>query len=91
MFLWGSGGVTVNLEWPMLLTIRVDEFGEPITFGTETTSQNSRKTFGTLQPGETYTIPLISLRGVFAHCELDSQVTCTLTTPQVVPAPAATS
>src|SRR5512135_432503 len=82
-FLWGSSGVTVNLEWPMLLTIRVDEFGEPITFGTESTSENSHKTFGTLQPGESYTIPLLNLRGVFAHCDLDSNVSCTLLVPQL--------
>ena len=86
MYLWGSAGITVDLEWPLLLNIRNDVFGEPVTFGTETTSADSRKTFGTLQPGESYTIPLLNIRGVFASCDLDSPVTCTLTVPQLPPA-----
>ena len=86
MFLWGSGNIAVDLPWPVLLVIRNDDFGEPVTFGTETTSADSRKTFGTLQPGECYTIPLLNLRGVFATCDLDSTVTCTILMPQVVPA-----
>jgi hypothetical protein len=86
MYLWGSHGVTVNLAWPMLLTFRVDIFGEPITFGTETaTSQDNPKTFGQLQPGESYTIPLQGLSGVFANCDLDSLVHCMLIAPQVAP------
>lgn len=30
IFLWGSQGITVNRLYPMLLMIRVDDFGEPI-------------------------------------------------------------
>lgn len=87
MFLWGSGSLTVNLGWPVLLVIRNDDYGEPVTFGTETTSAGSRNTLGTLQPGECYTIPLLNIRGVFATCDLDSSVTCTLLLPHVVPPP----
>jgi hypothetical protein len=87
MYLWGSDGITVNLAWPLLLVIRNDELGEPIVFGTETTNTDSRKTFGTLRPGECYTIPLLNIRGVFATCELDSSVACTLLVPQLQPAP----
>ena len=83
MYLWGSAGVTVNLAWPMLLAFRVDVFGEAITFGTETSTPNSVVTFGTLQPGESYTIPLQNLRGVFANCDLNTSVYCTLIVPQV--------
>jgi hypothetical protein len=86
MFLWGSSGVTVNLSWPLLLVIRNDVFGEPVTFGTETTTTGSQKTFGTLQPGECYTLPLLGLRGVFASCAVDSHVTCTIVAPQLLPA-----
>ena len=85
MFLWGSAGVTVNLGWPLLLVIRNDVHGDPITFGTETTTAGSRKTFGTLQPGECYTIPLADVRGVFATCAADSNVTCTILTPNFAP------
>jgi hypothetical protein len=85
MFLWGSEDITVNLGWPLLLVIRNDVQGDPVTFGTETTTTDSRKTFGILQPGECYTIPLLGLRGVFATCEVDSNVTCTILVPQLVP------
>jgi hypothetical protein len=86
MFLWGSSGITVNLAWPLLLVIRNDVVGDPITFGTETTSADSRKTFGALQPGECYTIPLLDVRGVFAICDTDSNITCTIIAPQLLPA-----
>jgi hypothetical protein len=83
MFLWGSAGITVNLSWPLLLVIRNDVQGDPVTFGSETTTSDSRKTFGTLQPGECYTIPLLGLRGVFATCPADSVVSCTILVPQL--------
>ncbi len=85
MYLWGSAGITVNLGWPLLLVVRNDVVGDPITIGTETTTTDSRKTFGTLQPGESYTLPLLNLRGVFAKCDTDSNVTCTILVPHVVP------
>lgn len=84
-YLWGSAGITVNLGVQLLLCIRVDEFGEPITIGTETTSPGSRKTFGVLQPGESYTIPLNGLRGVFSVCNTphaDSIVSCWVIQPR---------
>lgn len=85
MYLWGSAGITVNLSWPLLLFIQNDVFGDPVTVGTETTTAGSRKTFGILQPGESYTIPLLNIRGVFATCAKDSDVTCTILLPHVVP------
>lgn len=85
MFLWGSAGITVNLAWALLLVIRNDVQGDPVTIGTETTTTDSRKTFGILQPGECYTIPLLGLRGVFATCDVDSNVTCTILVPQFAP------
>ena len=86
-YLWGSEGVNFNMDWPLLLTVRVDEFGEPITFGTEATNAGSRLTLGTLQPGEVMTIPLAKLRGVFARCDLDTYVYCTLVIPFLAPQP----
>ncbi len=85
IFLWGSEGITLNLLWPMLLTVRVDQFGEQISLGSEAVGTPGFKDLGTLNPGETYTIPLINLKGVFAQCALDSEVTCTLFSPHVVP------
>jgi hypothetical protein len=85
MYLWGSNSITVNLAWPLLLVIRNEDIGDPVTIGTETTSADSRKTFGTLQPGECYTIPLLNIRGVFASCKTDTNVTCAILVPQVTP------
>lgn len=85
MYLWGSDSITVNLAWPLLLVIRNEDIGDPVTIGTETTSADSRKTFGTLQPGECYTIPLLNIRGVFASCKTDTNVTCAILVPQVTP------
>jgi hypothetical protein len=100
MYLWGSNGLVVTLEWPLLLTIRNDVLGEAITFGTETIlqeGQGGRKDFGTLQPGESFTLPLLNLRGVYAYCSpdpnapppgpntqpIDSSVQCMLLVPQI--------
>ena len=86
MYLWGSSAITVNLAWPLLLVIRNDVVGDPVTIGTETSAPGDRRTFGTLQPGECYTIPLLGVRGVFATCDVDSNLTCTILVPQLTPA-----
>jgi hypothetical protein len=88
MYLWGSNGIKVTHVWPLLLTIRNDVLGERVTFGTERISEGrppGRETIGTLLPGESYTLPLLNLKGVFAFCDpdLDSTVQCTLTMPQL--------
>jgi hypothetical protein len=83
-YLWGGEGVKLDLSVPLLLTIRVEDFREPITFGIESTASDSRKTLGVLKAGETYTVLLKGLRGVFARCErtnVDANVTCYLSCP----------
>ena len=42
-YLWGSAGVTVNLGWPMFLTIRNDDYGEVISFSTEAMPRTARR------------------------------------------------
>jgi hypothetical protein len=85
MFLWGSAGITTDIifDKPPILHIRNDLFGEPIKFGTQTSS-GTQTTIGTLQPGECASIPLKSVSGqgicgVFASCELESVVACVIT------------
>lgn len=85
-YLWGGAGITLNLAVQLLLWVRVDEFGEPVTIGTEMTTTGSRKTIGVLQPGESYTIPLNGVRGVFCVCNTpqgDSPVHCSLIRPEL--------
>jgi hypothetical protein len=85
-YLWGSKGVQANLKWPLVLVFRVNEFGEPITFGTESKPAPNKECtefLGSLDPGEAYAISLLNLSGVYAHCDLDSSVSCTIISPQL--------
>jgi hypothetical protein len=76
MYLWGSAGITVNATFakPLLLHVRNNVFGQPITLYTSASSTP----LGTLQPGETYTIPIQNLSGVYASCAGESMVDCLL-------------
>jgi hypothetical protein len=80
MFLWGSAGIKTDITFdkPPLLHIRNDLFGEPVTFGTQT-SNGTQTNIGTLQPGECVSIPLHGISGVFATCGLESVVACLIT------------
>jgi hypothetical protein len=77
MFLWGSAGITQNLSFaaPLLLHVRNDVFGESLTIGTQVAG-GAQTTLGTLAPGETVTIPIQGVSGVFATCALESNVQC---------------
>ena len=79
MFLWGSASITQNMTFttPLLLHIRNDERGEPVTFGTLSIG-GARTTLGTLQAGEAFSVPMQNISGVFADCALDSSVCCTI-------------
>jgi len=75
-FLWGSAGVEdQTFASPLILHIRNDTFGVPITFGTQKAG-GTQKTIGTLQPGETVSIPIDKICGVFATCATESIVNC---------------
>ena len=78
LYLWGSAGITVNANFatPLLLHVRNNVFGQPIELHTKTTS--SAAALGTLQPGETYTIPIQNMSGVYATCTGESLVDCLL-------------
>ncbi|RKT10554.1 hypothetical protein B0G69_7982 [Paraburkholderia sp. RAU2J] len=84
IFLWGSRGIALNLSWPLLLAVRNDVAGDPIEVHTETADGKSNLV-GTLLAGEYYTIPLVGLRGVFATCKADSNVSCSILVPQIGP------
>ena len=65
---------------PLILHIRNDVFGEPITFGTQVVSgtpgQPTQTQMGMLQPGECVSIPLQDYSGVYATCDVESTVYC---------------
>jgi hypothetical protein len=79
VYLWGSAGINNDAQFPspLLLHIRNDTFGEPITVGTET-ARGSQTTLGTLQAGEQFSIPIQRISAVFATCRYESTVTCWL-------------
>jgi hypothetical protein len=84
MYLWGSKSVTHNLNWPLLLSLRNDVAGDPVEIHSETANGN-KSLIGTLQAGECYTLPLLGLRGVFATCDVDSNVSCAILLPHLGP------
>src|SRR4051794_35722901 len=76
-FLWGSAGLAadVTFEHPLILHVRNDPFGESITVATQNAA-GTKKTVGTLEPGECVSIPVQTISGVFATCTLESIVEC---------------
>ena len=82
IFLWGSAGVIQDIQFdkPLILHIRNDLFGEPVTLGTQVAS-GAQTSFGTIQPGECLSIPLQNISGVFATCDLESIVACLIHGP----------
>jgi hypothetical protein len=81
VYLWGSAGITEKITFasPLLLHVRNDVCGEAVTFGTETIA-GVRTELGTLQAGESVSVPIQNIRGVYATCALDSMVCCFIRT-----------
>jgi hypothetical protein len=76
-FLWGSAGIAHNLTLgqPIILHLRNDVFGDPVTVGTRVAT-GVQTTLGTLEPGECVSIPLQGISGVFATCAIESTIAC---------------
>lgn len=77
VYLWGSAGVTKNQTFnkPLVLHIRNDVFGVKISLGTEVAS-GTKTAIGTLEPGECLSIAVQDMSGVYATCDLESNVAC---------------
>jgi hypothetical protein len=84
-YVWGSSGITKALEWPLLLVINNDLLGDSLTLSADTADAVPAN-YGTLQPGECWTLPLQGLRGVFATCTTDTTLACSIVVPQLRPA-----
>jgi hypothetical protein len=82
-YLWGGPGVTSNLEEtpPLFLTIKNDDFGETISFGTSRMFGGfQEQSLGKIEPGQTYTLILLHISGVYASQDDDRPtfVNCTI-------------
>jgi|HubBroStandDraft_6_1064221.scaffolds.fasta_scaffold28274_3 hypothetical protein len=77
MYLWGSAGIRHDLSFdkPLILHVHNDLFGGNVTVGTQVAS-GTKTTLGILQPGESLSIPVQSMSGVFATCALELTVSC---------------
>ena len=83
-YLWGAQKTSSDLitDVPVLLSIRVDEFGGSVQIGSVANqNSNSDEDLGTLDAGGSITIPLNNRCGIFAvaasgeHCYLDCEIT----------------
>ena len=83
-YLWGGEKVSIPLDATLLLTIRVDELGETIEFGSQGKSSTPKMTLGTLEAGESFAVSLKGLCGIWAKCvdpKVDSHVYCGIQIP----------
>jgi hypothetical protein len=77
-YLWGSAGIKQNVSYatPLILHIHNEIKSAALTFGTET-ADGKQIVLGTLQPGETFSVTVDGIRGVFASTiAVESSVRC---------------
>lgn len=79
-YLWGGQGVVQSFSTDLYIFLRVDDHGEAITIGHEKLNPRRQTLIAELQPGETLTVPLSNLSGIYAHCKHDCQVQCAIQT-----------
>lgn len=86
-YLWGGPDIREDVQRvlvvPVLMTIRVDDLGEVIEFGYKQTQPSQEDSFGSLHPGESYTVSLDKLTAVWARSTHDTYVACQLIVPAV--------
>jgi hypothetical protein len=80
-YLWGGDEIESGAKSasPLFLTFRVDEMGEKIEFGTAIGKSTTLK--GKLKPGETFSISLSEITGIYATCipgRIDTKVECSI-------------
>lgn len=89
-FLWGGAGVEVSLTSDLALTFRVPDDGEAIVFGVIKNGPRREIRLGRLEIGETFTVPLRDISGVYAHTAVemhDTYIYCQLSADLVSDTP----
>ena len=88
-FLIGGSRIAHSGTSATLMNIRVDAEGEPIDFGLSFLAPKREVFLGTLQPDETFTLPLSNVAGVWAvsATSVDTFVHCSIATgpPEIIP------
>jgi hypothetical protein len=78
-YLWGGAGALAELRSPLYLVFRVDDTGERVRFGiSRRDGVAADQPRGALEAGETFCVALTDLVGVYAECDHDTYVTCTV-------------
>jgi hypothetical protein len=68
-YLFGGEGLTAEMTSSFALLFKVDDAGDPITFGKRTLGAAPIDApLGALEPGETAVVALDRLQGVYAEC-----------------------
>jgi hypothetical protein len=79
VYLWGSAGFDdIKFSAPLILHIRNELFGHPVTLATKKKSGAHTK-LGTLEPGECVSIPINDVCGLFATSTDEATVNCRIT------------
>lgn len=83
VYLWGGMGVLKEFDKHLFLFFRVDDNGEEISFGSNRFAgigddKPTFEAFGKLGPSESFVVDLKGLKGIYANCEYDTFVMCTL-------------
>jgi hypothetical protein len=76
-YLWGSSGIARDLQFEEALVLHIanDQAGTPIDIGTRVAA-GIKTGLGTIQPGETVSVSVNNISGVYAECAADSVVHC---------------
>ena len=93
-YLWGGRRVEVALASSLILNIRVDDEGEPVVVCVNRISPRREVRLAELNVGESLSIPLNGISGVFAECivdangrfaesRIDTSVRCTISSNDV--------
>lgn len=78
-YIWGGDALNFNLKSPLYLVIRNPELGgEDIQVFTQTTTATDDRDIGTLKEGQVFIIPLNDIKGVYATCDHDQRLDCSI-------------
>ena len=79
--LFGGAGIHIPLRSDFTLLVQLDKTAASITLFMKNVDGKVDVKIGTLEPGETFAVPLTQIFYVTAEAQEDTQVQCTILTP----------